>query len=147
MKSTVFWDITPYSPLKVNRRFGGIYRLVSCSDYSPTPNMEASCLLPALTLVSWSGYSSGLKMEAKYSFQTSVDFQWTTRHDIPEDSITTAVGISYFGVINSFPFLNLPRGYFSSFSFRQWFHWPDISISRADLLVSYLSSADMHLRY
>jgi hypothetical protein len=27
MKSTIFWDITPCSPLKVNRRFGGTYRL------------------------------------------------------------------------------------------------------------------------
>jgi hypothetical protein len=27
MKSYPFWDITPCSPLKVNRRFGGIYRL------------------------------------------------------------------------------------------------------------------------
>jgi hypothetical protein len=27
MKSAVFWDITPCSPLKVNRRFGGTYRL------------------------------------------------------------------------------------------------------------------------
>jgi hypothetical protein len=27
MKSTIFWDITPCSPLKVKRRFGGIYRL------------------------------------------------------------------------------------------------------------------------
>jgi hypothetical protein len=26
MKSTIFWDITPCSPLKVNRRFGGTYR-------------------------------------------------------------------------------------------------------------------------
>jgi hypothetical protein len=26
-KSTVFWHITPCSPLKVNRRLGGIYRL------------------------------------------------------------------------------------------------------------------------
>jgi hypothetical protein len=38
MKSTIFWDITPCSPLKVNQRFGGIYRsafkLVSCSAYS-----------------------------------------------------------------------------------------------------------------
>jgi hypothetical protein len=23
MKSTIFWDITPFSPLKVNRSFGG----------------------------------------------------------------------------------------------------------------------------
>jgi hypothetical protein len=27
MKSSVFWDIGPCSPLKVNRRFGGTYRL------------------------------------------------------------------------------------------------------------------------
>jgi hypothetical protein len=27
MKSTIFWDITPRSLLKVNRRFGGTYRL------------------------------------------------------------------------------------------------------------------------
>jgi hypothetical protein len=27
MKSSVFWDITPCSPLKVNRCFGGTYRI------------------------------------------------------------------------------------------------------------------------
>jgi hypothetical protein len=27
MKSTIFWDIMSCSPLKVNRRFGGTYRL------------------------------------------------------------------------------------------------------------------------
>jgi hypothetical protein len=27
MKSIIFWDITPCSPLSVNRRFGGTYRL------------------------------------------------------------------------------------------------------------------------
>jgi hypothetical protein len=27
IKSSIFWDITPCSLLKVNRRFGGIYRL------------------------------------------------------------------------------------------------------------------------
>jgi hypothetical protein len=27
MKSTIFWDITPCSPLKIDWRFGGIYRL------------------------------------------------------------------------------------------------------------------------
>jgi hypothetical protein len=26
-KSYMFWNITPCSPVKVNRRFGGIYRL------------------------------------------------------------------------------------------------------------------------
>jgi hypothetical protein len=27
MKNTVFWDIMPCSPLKINGRFGGIYHL------------------------------------------------------------------------------------------------------------------------
>jgi hypothetical protein len=27
MKNSVFWDVTLCSPLKVNQRFGGIYRL------------------------------------------------------------------------------------------------------------------------
>jgi hypothetical protein len=27
MNSTIFWDITPCSPLRVNRRFGGTYGL------------------------------------------------------------------------------------------------------------------------
>jgi hypothetical protein len=27
MKSAIFWDITPYSPLSINRRFGGTYSL------------------------------------------------------------------------------------------------------------------------
>jgi hypothetical protein len=29
-KSTIFWDITPCSPLKVNRHFGGTYLLATC---------------------------------------------------------------------------------------------------------------------
>jgi hypothetical protein len=27
MKSTIFWDITLFSPLRVNQSFGGTYRL------------------------------------------------------------------------------------------------------------------------
>jgi hypothetical protein len=27
MKTIIFWDVTPHSPLSVNRRFGGTYRL------------------------------------------------------------------------------------------------------------------------
>jgi hypothetical protein len=30
MKSTIFWDITPCSPVSVNRRFGGTYLLATC---------------------------------------------------------------------------------------------------------------------
>jgi hypothetical protein len=44
------------------------------------------CLLSAFVLVSYSAYSSTLKMEAICSSETSVDFQRATRRYIPEDS-------------------------------------------------------------
>jgi hypothetical protein len=43
LKSSIFWDITPCSPLKVSRSFGGLpyaFTLVTCSAYL-TPKMEA----------------------------------------------------------------------------------------------------------
>jgi hypothetical protein len=44
VKSTVFWDITPLSPLKVNWHFGGTYYLlVSCFAYSSTLKKEKTC--------------------------------------------------------------------------------------------------------
>jgi hypothetical protein len=64
MKSTVFCDITPCSPLKVNRRFGGTYLL----------HLRGFLLFVFLTL----------KMEAICSPETSVDFQRTARRYIPE---------------------------------------------------------------
>jgi hypothetical protein len=42
------------------------------------------CLTLAFTLIYCSGYCSTLKMEAIYSSETSVDFQWTTQRYIPE---------------------------------------------------------------
>jgi hypothetical protein len=86
--STVFWDIRLFSPLKVNRRFGGTYHL----------HLQGHSLPPALTLVSWSAYSP-LKMEAIYSSEMSVDFQRTTHHYIPEDG--TFYNIKKFCVLQS----------------------------------------------
>jgi hypothetical protein len=62
MKRTIFWGITPCSPLSVNRRFGGTYRV------------KAGQLI-----------LSTLKMEVICSSETSVDTQRTTRSYIPED--------------------------------------------------------------
>jgi hypothetical protein len=82
MKSTIFWDIMPCSPLKVNRRFGGIYHLhLQDQRISRARNQHESRAVGFLL-----GYFSTLKMEAIYSSETSVDFQWTTRRYIPEDS-------------------------------------------------------------
>jgi hypothetical protein len=61
MKSTIFWDITPCSPLEVNRRFGGTYRFhlqgrrISGARNQPESRWQAE-------LVPCSAYSSTLKM-------------------------------------------------------------------------------------
>jgi hypothetical protein len=89
MKSTIFLDITPCSPLKVNRRFAGTYRLhlqgrgISRERNQHERRWQAE---PASTLISCSAYSSTLKMEAICSSETSVDFQQTTRRYFPKDS-------------------------------------------------------------
>jgi hypothetical protein len=59
MESTIFWDMTPCSPLSANR--------------------------PTFMLVSGSAYFSTLKMEAISSSETSFDSQLTIRSYIPED--------------------------------------------------------------
>jgi hypothetical protein len=60
MKSTVFWHITPCSPLKVIWCFGG------------TSRRAKLCLPPDFTFVSCATYFSTLKMEAICSSETSV---------------------------------------------------------------------------
>jgi hypothetical protein len=82
MKSSVFWDITLCSSLKVNRPFGA----TCCLDLKDRRASQAEfCLSPAFTLVSCLAYSSTLKMEASFSSETSVDFQRIARRYIPGD--------------------------------------------------------------
>jgi hypothetical protein len=61
IRDSIFWAISPYSPLKVNRHFGE-----TCLQ---------SLLATCFTLASGLAYSSTLKMEATYSSETSIDFQ------------------------------------------------------------------------
>jgi hypothetical protein len=63
----IFWDTTPFSPLKA---------------ILPTSMKQVAA---SFMLVSCLAYSSTLNMEAKYSFETSVDFQRTKWRYIPED--------------------------------------------------------------
>jgi hypothetical protein len=81
MKSTIFWDVTPCSSLKVNWRFRG--------------------LPPNFTLVSSLAYSSALKMKVICSSETSVDFQWTTQHYISEDSTLYILGCMPVDILNA----------------------------------------------
>jgi hypothetical protein len=59
MKFRVFWDVAPCSHVEVVRRFCGAYYL---------------------------HHQSALMMEAVSTSETSVNFNVTTRHYIPEDS-------------------------------------------------------------
>jgi hypothetical protein len=74
MKSIIFWDMMPCSPLSYNRRFGGTYRL-------HLQGLLATCLLAGFAEL----ISLTLKMEAICSSETSVVTQRTTRRHIPED--------------------------------------------------------------
>jgi hypothetical protein len=79
-KSTIFWDIAPCSPMKVNRSFGGTHHL-----HLQGRRIRKICLLPVFTLVSCSVYSSTLKMEVIYFSEVSVEFQRTIWCYIPKD--------------------------------------------------------------
>jgi hypothetical protein len=68
MTSINFWDITPYSPLSVNRRFPRAYRL-------HLQELFACWFLAEII-------SLTLKMEAICSSETSVDTRQTTRRYI-----------------------------------------------------------------
>jgi hypothetical protein len=78
MKSTIFGDITPCSPLKVNRRFRGTFRL-HLQGRRISRGRSQRERWQVETLVFCSAYFSTLKMEAICSSETSVDTQRTTR--------------------------------------------------------------------
>jgi hypothetical protein len=78
MKSSIFWDITSCSPLKVNGSFGGTCRLHLQGRKVSWERNQRESLSPAFTLVSCSAYSSALKMEAICSSETTGDFKRTT---------------------------------------------------------------------
>jgi hypothetical protein len=77
MKISVFWDITPCSPLKVNRLFG-----VTCRFHLQGWRISTACYL---CHASFLAYSSNLKMETTYFSEMSVGFQRNTRNYILED--------------------------------------------------------------
>jgi hypothetical protein len=67
VKSNIFWNKTPCSPLKINRRFGGTYRL----------------LLQGRRV---SRQETSVKARGKKNKQTSVHFQLNTRRYIADDN-------------------------------------------------------------
>jgi hypothetical protein len=89
LKSSIFWDIMPCIPLKINRRFGETCRLHLQGRRKASGKQSQAglwlCLPPAFKLISCLANSSTLKTEATCFSGPSVDFQRTTWHCIPED--------------------------------------------------------------
>jgi hypothetical protein len=82
-KSSIFWDTTPYTPLKGNRRCGGTYRLHLQSRKRQARNQceaagKQAASSPLFTLRPW-------RWRPPCSSQTSLDFQRTKRRYILED--------------------------------------------------------------
>jgi hypothetical protein len=74
------FDITLCNPLKVNRRCAENCRL-HLQGWTVGETKFTVCIL----LISCLGYSSTLKMEVIYSFETSVGFQQAALHHTPDD--------------------------------------------------------------
>jgi hypothetical protein len=78
MMSSIFWDVTPCNPLKVNRHFVGIFPLqFQDRKIREVKNKRETRLQAewASTLVSFSAYCLILKMERTCSSEPTVDFQ------------------------------------------------------------------------
>jgi hypothetical protein len=76
LKTSIFWDIIPYSPLELDRRLGGTCRL-------HLQGRRISRAHTCLMQISCSAYSSTLKMEATCSSETSADFQTDYKASYP----------------------------------------------------------------
>jgi hypothetical protein len=72
MESSVFWNIRPCTPLKIDRHFGGTNRLHL--------NGRRMLLYAGIFL----GYFSTLKTQKTHSSEKSIDFLQTTGRNIPE---------------------------------------------------------------
>jgi hypothetical protein len=92
MKGSIFWDILPCNPLKIDRRFGGVKysllfqsrRLIQARNQQEEDS-ELALLATCFILASCFTYSSTLKMGAIHSNETSVDFHLNMKRHIPED--------------------------------------------------------------
>jgi hypothetical protein len=86
-KSSILWDTMMCSPLKSNRRFGGICRLQlqGARISQERNNHEAGSKQLSFMLDYCLAYSSILKMEVTRSTETSIDFQRTTQGYIREN--------------------------------------------------------------
>jgi hypothetical protein len=74
MKSTIFWDMTPCSPLKFNRRFGGTRLHLRIEEYATQETSVKQVV------------SKSLKIEATCFSETSVETDYTTLYPRTQNS-------------------------------------------------------------
>jgi hypothetical protein len=79
-KSSIFWDMTPCNPLKVNL----LFRWTCLLHFQ---GRRISHEKTHMKHIASRAHSTSLKMEATCSSETSADFQQTTGRYIPEDRI------------------------------------------------------------
>jgi hypothetical protein len=78
MKCSIFWDVTPCSPVKIYRRFGGAYCL-HLQVRKTSQAMRSACLFTRFGLL------FDLKMNTVHSCETSVNiYQTILRHKLED---------------------------------------------------------------
>jgi hypothetical protein len=87
MKSIIFWDMTPCSPLSFNRHLEEHIASIFRVEEIGSANQQTSTWLQPACVACWFSepISSTLKMEAICPSETSVETKRTTRRHIPED--------------------------------------------------------------
>jgi hypothetical protein len=88
--SSVFWDITPCSPLKVIWRFGGTYRRhIQDRRISHTRNQHEAggnlCSFPLKLQLTFNGLHGIMSQKIELFITTAVRTSDPTRHYVPED--------------------------------------------------------------
>jgi hypothetical protein len=93
IKGSIFWDVVPRSLLKVTRRFRRTchnhfhgWSASQTRSHHEADSKQRNAVACSI-LISCLANSSALKMEAIYSSETFVYFQWITQCYIPEDRI------------------------------------------------------------
>jgi hypothetical protein len=110
MKTSVFWDKTPYRPFKFNRRFGRTrhhqlqVQRISQVRKEPEAGRAESCYQSsAFYLVVYClVYSLTLNIEATDSSETSFKFQTATRPYMPKDRNLQLLHVLRFQIWRAF---------------------------------------------
>jgi hypothetical protein len=105
--SPIFWDTTPCSSAKLNRRFGEIYR-IHLQDWKvfQSRNEHEAEATTRFILVFCLGYSSALKIKAVFSLGMPVNIHRTTRRYMPQNNTTEEELFRSLNVTSKFEWQN-----------------------------------------